>query len=491
LQHRSSRIDGLAIFAAAAFAVGIVAIDALARVGAPDGVVRALGPVFVLFGLTIVGLGARNADLPSFMAARRRLPALYGALNVAAVAAGIALCLGSPSASGADPPWLGVFAGIGLGAAGYGPVVRRFGATSVTDVIATRFSRSPARLFSAAAIWTAAALTALAGYRVAVAEVQALIAPNPAIAEAIVAIVLALGAAPGGLAGVVWCAAASAGALTMIVGLGGVAGWELGMAPPDPYAALASALAGLSTPDSLVAGLAAAIAAAGFFALEPPSIASPDVPTAAKAGLGGFFLCLVLAAAASAANSVFPIDAKAATADPVAVSLIGAAALGGSLALARVGVHMSSRAFGAALADRPARHPTLASVRLARMRAAQLAVVAGCIAFDRQGFLSSRAALLGAMALSLTFTTPIVALAAIGRAGPAAASGGAVAALAATVYFFAASSTGLPPAGGLFERALAAAAAAFVAGSLICLALPRRGPPPTPGPFDPFDGVSG
>jgi len=468
-----------------------VTIAALGRVGAPDGLVRALGPMVVLFGVAIVGLGARNADLPTFMAARRRLPALYGALNVAAVAAGIAFCLGLQSTSGADPPWLGVFAGIGLGVVGYGPLLRRFGATSVTDVIATRFSRAPARLFSAAAIWTAAALTALAGYRVAVAEAQALIAPNRAVAEAIVAIVLGLGAAPGGLAGVVWCAAASAGALTMIVGLGGVAGWRLGMALPDPYVALAPALAGLSSPDSLMAGLAAAIAAGGFFAFEPASIASPDVPTAAKAGLGGFVLCLALAGVASAANSVFPIDGDAGAANPVAISLIGAAALAGSLALARAGVHVSSRAFGVALADRPPPYPTLASERLARMRAAQLAVVAGCVAFDRQGFVGSRAALLGAMALSLAFTTPIVALAAIGRAGPAAASAGALAAIAAAVYFFAASPTGLPPAGALFERALAAAVAAFIVGSAVCLASPRRGPPPTPGSFDPFDGASG
>ena len=49
-QSRSSRIDGLAIFAAAVFAVCLATILTLDRVGAPGGLVRAIGPVLALIG---------------------------------------------------------------------------------------------------------------------------------------------------------------------------------------------------------------------------------------------------------------------------------------------------------------------------------------------------------------------------------------------------------------------------------------------------------
>ena len=51
--------------------------------------------------------------------------------------------------------------------------------------------------------------------------------------------------------------------------------------------------------------------------------------------------------------------------------------------------------------------------------------------------------------------------------------------------------TGMPGAADLFEGALTAAAAAFAAGVLACLVVPRRGPAPTPGAFDPFADAPG
>ncbi len=480
----------MAVFAAAAFGVGIVTIAALDRIGAPDPLVRALGPIYALVGLAIFGLGARNADLASFLAARRGLPAFYGALNVVAVAAGMALCLDPGLASPADPPWLGVFAGVALGAAGFGPLLRRFGATSLTDVIATRFPRSPVRAASALAVWIAAALTAVAGYRLAVAETQALVTSNRALAETIAAIALALSVAPGGLAGVVWCAAASAGAIVMIVGVGAAAAWGLGVGPPDPEAVFASASVAASSLDSIPPIVATTLAVAGFFAFESAAVASPDARTAAKAGLGGFIMCLALVALASAAHAFFSFDLKPGAAHPVAASFLGAAALASALALARAGVHTSSRALGAALAQPPKPYPTLASVRLARMRAAQLAIVIGAAVFDREGLIDPRTGLIVAMALSLALTTPIVALAAIGRVGPAAASLALLAGLG-VAYFFATSMTRLPGPADLFERALVVAAAVFATGSLTCFVAPRRKPPPTPSAFDPFGDPSG
>ncbi len=80
-QTRSRRIDGSAIFAATAFAAGLATIIALDRVGAPAGLVQAGGSILALFGLVVFGLGSRNADLASFMAAGRGLAPIYGALG--------------------------------------------------------------------------------------------------------------------------------------------------------------------------------------------------------------------------------------------------------------------------------------------------------------------------------------------------------------------------------------------------------------------------
>jgi hypothetical protein len=337
-------------------------------------------------------------------------------------------------------------------------------------------------------IWTTAALTALAGFEIAVLATQALITTSRAWAEAIVASVLILSVAPGGLTGVISTAAASAGAIAMITLLGFASGWRLGVSPPDWHAALVPASFALAAPKLV----ATTVALAGFFAFEPAAVASRDARTAVRAGLVAAVVGLALAGLTGAALSAFPVDLAAGDWDPVPASLIGAATLAAAMALARLGVHGSSRAFGVALADPPKPFPTLASVRLARMRAAQLLVVVGCAACDSKGLIEARTSLIVAMALSLAVTTPLVALALIPRVGPLSASFGLLCALAAVVAVFRTTPmTRLPEAADLFEAALLAAAAAFVAGALACLVAPRRGRTPTPGAFDLFADVSG
>ena len=67
----AERIDGLATFAAAAFLTALGLVAALARVGAPDRVVAALGPLVAVLGLVTLGLVNRTARLGDFLAARR------------------------------------------------------------------------------------------------------------------------------------------------------------------------------------------------------------------------------------------------------------------------------------------------------------------------------------------------------------------------------------------------------------------------------------
>ena len=449
LQSRSSRIDGLAIFAAATFALGLATIAALDRVGAPGGLVRAAGLIFTLVAVTLVGLGARNADLASFMAAGRLVSPFYGALSIVAIAAGIAICLYPGLASSSDPPLLGVFAGIALGATVFGPLLRRFGATAQADLIATRFARSPIHMASAIVIWATTALTAFAGFQVAVLATQSLVTSNRLWAETIVASTLLLSVTPGGLTGVVASAAASAGALAMIALVGLAAGWRLGMTPPD-LDALAPASFAVASPRLLAPIVATTLAVAGFFIFEPAAVASRSAGAALRGGLVAVILCAALAAVTAAALSVFPIDLGSSTPNPVAASLIGAAALASALALARVGVQGSSRALGVALANPPRHFPTLASVRLARMRAIQAIVVLGCAVFDSKGLLEPRTALILAMALSLALTVPLAALAAIPRVGPASASVSMLVALSIVIYR-AASVMAIPGAAELFE----------------------------------------
>ncbi len=478
----------MAISAAVLFAVGVAAILALDRIGVSVRLVRAIGPILTLFGFAVFGLSARNADLASFLAAGRNAPPLYGGLSLAAVVAGIALCLYPGLASFADPPPLGVAAGAALGAIGFGPLLRRFGATSANDVVATRFAGSPAAAIAGIAAWATAALTALAGFQIAVAATAAVATANRLWAEIIVSTAVVLSAAPGGLAGVFWCAAAGAGEIAMIIALGSASAWPQAVASFGSLARLAPPPLELNSPASLAPLLASALAVAGFFALQPPTLASEDVRSAVRAGVAGSALCVALTAMAISALSAFPVHVAAPGPDAVADSLFGALTLAATLALASIGVHASSRAFGVALAAARRPFPTPASVRLARMRVAQVALVVGCAICDGRGILNSRTALILAMALSLAVTTPIIALAAIGRVGPLSASAAALTGLAVG----AARATEWPPgAAKAFDVALAAAVAAFLAGVLASLVAPRLWPPPTPGAFDPFADRSG
>ena len=70
-ERERAKIDGRAAFAGAAYLMGIGLIDLLARVGAPDGLVRGLGPLFALTGLALLGVLMRSTRVPAFFAAER------------------------------------------------------------------------------------------------------------------------------------------------------------------------------------------------------------------------------------------------------------------------------------------------------------------------------------------------------------------------------------------------------------------------------------
>ena len=467
-ETRFLRIDGLTVFAAFAFVAGLAGLATLDRVGAPQSLVSAGGPILALFGFAAFGLSARNADLSSFVAARQRLSAVTGGLSATAIAAGVLFCLSEGRAPSSDPPTLGLALGLALGALLYAPLLRRFGATSPADVVATRYPYSPPRILAAAAIWSGAALTAFAGFRIAVEAFDS-VTSNRLFAEVVVAAILVFGALPGGLTGVAACAAASGAALVGLAACGYAWGFLTGL-PAADVAALASAL-DLGEPAGLAPVAATALASAAVFASAPPSAASRSVASAVKAGAIAVAICLALAAAAGGGTPA--ASSGRVTTSPVAASLLGATTVAGALSLALLGAYQSSRALGLVLAERLRRFGPIPSVRLARMRAAELIVLAGCAVCDSHDLLAPRAALAVGMALMLAFAAPMLALSAIPRVGPLAASVGALAAVAVSGLRLA-SRTALPNPTELFETALLAAAAAFTAGALTCLVLPTR-----------------
>ena len=473
----------------AIFAVCVVSIAALDRAGAPERLIQALGPILTLIAIAVFGIGGRTCDARPVH--RGRTP----------VAADLR-CAGGrrhgrrrgarprPEVlAPADPIWSGAMVGVGLGAAVLGPLVRRSGAASLSDVIATRFPNPFVRIASGLVVAAAASLVAFAGYRTAVVIAEAMITTSRPWTETIVGAALLASVAAGGLASLVWCSAAAGAG----VGLIALIGWLFpsGLAA-TPGAAQEAALFLTAPPsaEALAAFVAAAIGAAGLVGAAPPTAGCRSAAAALKSGLEGILLFAALAALAFSAAPIVLVDGGFAGTSPLARSLIGAATLAAALALAGLGVLGASRAFGAALA-RPARpFPTLASVRLARMRIAQAAVVIACAAADSASVVDPATALIGAMALTLAVTAPIAALAAIRRAGPLAAAAAILTAVgyAAGRFISAGSSSAATE---LLGDALTAGAAAFVAGSLVALVAPHSDPMPAPRPFDPFSGFSG
>ena len=137
---RRAAIDGRVAFAAAAFLVlaGLVAL--IDRVGAPEGLVRLMGPIFVLAALATIGVLMRSVRVSGFYAAGRAVPAPYVGFAAVAVCAGVTLPFVSPNGQtlGAAASACG---GIGFATAVVvvGPYLRKTGAFSAVDALATRF----------------------------------------------------------------------------------------------------------------------------------------------------------------------------------------------------------------------------------------------------------------------------------------------------------------------------------------------------------------
>ncbi len=269
--HRDrERIDGLATFAAAAFLTALGLVAALARVGAPDRVVAALGPFIAVMGLVVLGLVNRTARLGDFLAARRAVPPFYAGMALTATAAGLALAFGSEAAD-AFAPWPAAAAGLVGAALIVGPLLRRANASAAADVLATRFQAAPIRLVFALAIFVVGGLTAAAGFAAAVDALAAAAGLSRRLAEFAIAMTLVAGVVPGGLKGLLWSDAASAGAAMAVAAIGAALAWNGG----GGGGVAAEWLAIPAEPNDaafLLRSAAGALALAGFLPFAMPSL---------------------------------------------------------------------------------------------------------------------------------------------------------------------------------------------------------------------------
>jgi hypothetical protein len=470
------RIDGLAAFAAAAFLTGLGLVAALARVGAPDRLVEALGPLIALVGLAIIGALNRSARLADFLAARRAVPPAYGGLAFAATAVGFVLSLDGGLSGRGPLPWLGLALGLAGAALIAGPFVRRSGAGALSDVLATRFPAAPTRWAFALVLTVAGALTATAGLETAVDLIVAHVGQDRRAAEVIVALSLAMTVVPGGLKGLLWSDAASAGGALAIAAIGAALAWS-GGAPVPPLAETAQGWLGPSAlhadSASLLFEAATAFGVGAFFAFVPASIGAPPGQTS-RTGLFGLAFTLAGVALGAFGLAAFWPGSATAAHSSTASALVGAATGLPALALARAGVCGAARAAGIDLSTAYARLTVLASVRLARIRLTMLAVIVlAAVAADHR-LIGPPAALTLALALNLALIAPALVLGPIsgGRSWTAAAALAAgLAVLAWRRYGVAAP---FAPS-DLMISALIAGAAALLAGAVVGVIAPARG----------------
>jgi hypothetical protein len=411
------RIDGLAIFAAAAFLTGIGLIAALARVGAPDRLVEALGPLIALFGLIVVGVLTRTARLGDFFAAGRAIPATYGGLAFAGMAAGMAVVL-DPGLTGHPPlPWPALALGVAGAALIVGPLLRRGCAGALSDALATRYPGLPARLAFALALWGIGVLTATAAFDTAVDILVAHVGQSRRPAEVIVALSVAMTIVPGGLKGLLWSDAASAGGALAIAAIGGGLAWSGAGAPVPTFPQMANDWLALSrlddSPATLLTEIASALGVATFFVFSPPAIGAPP-SRGLRAGFFGLVFCVAGLALAVAGMMAFSPDASTVR-SPVVSALIGAATWLPALALARAGVHGAARAAGIDLFTAYSRLTTLASQRLARIRLMMILVIALSAVASDMRLLEPQRAILLALSLNVALIAPSLILGLIPR----------------------------------------------------------------------------
>ncbi|MDB5510371.1 MAG: Cation/acetate symporter [Hyphomicrobiales bacterium] len=216
-------LDGRITFTTAAFGLGAGLLVLLDRVGLPQNIAVLAGFVLAVATLCAVGLFVRSVKISTFYAAGRSIPATYGGLAAAACIAGVAMIFLPPLPDGLTLTAiaLGLAAGVAILTLVSAPIIRKSGAFSMADLLALRFPALAFRLVAILVIAAICGLTALAGFEQAIRLLATELGMGRVAASVLIAAILILAVAPGGLAGLAWSAAAAGGILvaTMLLPL--------------------------------------------------------------------------------------------------------------------------------------------------------------------------------------------------------------------------------------------------------------------------------
>jgi cation/acetate symporter len=289
------------------FAYGCVAL--LDRVGAPERLVTVVSPYFTIIALAAIGFLLHSMRISFYYAAGRAVPACYAGFANAAIMIGLALPFVARLTN--DPPPPGAFAGFLAGVAALallsGPILRKTGAFSLSDLLSTRFSHLAPRLGIIVATAASSALVAIAGYQTAVDALSGFTQTSRPFGAFVIGAAVLMIAGPGGLSGVIWTASAAAG--VMIAGFGWpiLALWRAGVTPPAPgfdsqafddALVLIDSWRTLPAASGLGLGLATMLAVAlGVFTLAPalaPAVTTPEAKAARRAGFANFGWTLLM-----------------------------------------------------------------------------------------------------------------------------------------------------------------------------------------------------
>ena len=300
------KLDGRIAFVAAAFALAYGFIALLDRVGAPLALVEAVAPYFTILAFAALGALLHSMRVSTYYAAGRAVPFEYAGFALAALVAGLILPF---AAQFSGRSWLfGVAGGVftGVAAIGFylGPMLRKTGAVSFSELLAARFPSVATRVGVIALACAASALIALAGEQSAVDVLAGVLGGGRGLSAAVVGCAVLLIAGPGGLLGTIWTAAA-AGAVA-VVGFG----WPALMlalrdAPPFGGAANAQSEAAARLEDwgalstnhgaGVIVMLAVTLGIATLAPLLAPAIATQTPGRARLAGCAAFGWTFVFA----------------------------------------------------------------------------------------------------------------------------------------------------------------------------------------------------
>jgi cation/acetate symporter len=362
-QEIRARLSGRAGFAFAVFAATLGTLLLLDRIGMAERIVAALGPIFILGAFGVFGVLSRTTRVADFHVAGRVVPATYAGLAVAALTSSLLGALAPPVVAPAG--FLSITLGLGLGLLGLAvwtaPALRRAGGYSPVDMLAARFPSAIVRGALAIVAMASTLLLAVAGVESGARALEAVGASRLA-AVALAGVGAVVCAAPGGLGGLVWGAAAGAVVTMAALSAPGVALVARGAAAPlpgdaDAWARAMTALTGWSGGGEAAGGATlVATTALGLMCLAPLTMmttttASPrHARRAAHVGL--FWTCVVcvLGAVALAASTLaFQASAIGARADKLPDALYAESAAGHlDICGARAGSPAAARAACAA-----------------------------------------------------------------------------------------------------------------------------------------------